>query len=176
MSVTTELVTVEEFLKLPDPKEGHLELHHGEVVLMPPPKWVHQKLQATILRLLLPLLGSRGVVLTEMAFRPAAQHEVWSADVGFVSAARAAKVGKDDYLSGAPDLVVEVLSPSNTVDEMNDRMSICLSNGCLSFWLVDPKQQRVSVTEGDVTRHYGRGTSVSCLVVPGAISVEEIFG
>jgi len=34
---------------------------------------------------------------------------------------------------GAPDLVIEVLSPSNTVDKINDKMDICTANGCLSF-------------------------------------------
>jgi Uma2 family endonuclease len=38
MTTKTGLVTVEEFLKLPEPREGHYELHHGEVVLVPPPK------------------------------------------------------------------------------------------------------------------------------------------
>jgi len=33
--VQTGLLTVDKYLKLPDPKEGHHELHHGEVVVMP---------------------------------------------------------------------------------------------------------------------------------------------
>jgi Uma2 family endonuclease len=56
---------------------------------------------------------------------------------------------------GAPELVIEVLSPSNTVHEINDKMAICMANGCRSFWTVDGKRNRVSVTKGDVTRHYG---------------------
>jgi hypothetical protein len=46
MSVSqTGLLTVDEFLKLPEPKEGRLELHHGEVVQIPPPKKGHQRIQ-----------------------------------------------------------------------------------------------------------------------------------
>ena len=76
----TALRSVEEFLKLPDPPEGHIELHHGEVVVRPPPK-------------------------------------------------------------GAPELVVEVLSPGNAMDEILERQGMCLANGCVSFGPSIPKDK-----------------------------------
>jgi Uma2 family endonuclease len=126
MNVRTGLMTVEEFLKLKEPKAGRYELHHGEVVLVPPPKWGHQNFQERVRILLERLMGASGVVMVAIPFRPAAEYEVWVADVGFVSAGRAQSVGDDEYLMGAPDLVVEVVSPSNTVDEINDRIAICM--------------------------------------------------
>src|SRR4051812_11603023 len=174
MSTQTGLVTVEEFLKLPPATGGHFELHHGEVVLVPPPKWGHRLLQRTIELLLLRLVGHAGEVLQEMPFRPRAEHEVWAADVGFVRAERAA-VGRDEYLQGAPDLVVEVLSPSNTAREINAKIAICMENGCSSFWVVDPELQRISVPKGDVTRHYGISATFHCDVLGGATPVGEIF-
>jgi Uma2 family endonuclease len=107
---TAELVTVEELLQLPNPKEGHYELHHGEVVLMPPPKWGHQRIQERIQMAIARVARERGVVMAEMAFRPLPEHEVWQADVGFISTGRAERIQEDEYLAGAPDLVVEVLS------------------------------------------------------------------
>jgi Uma2 family endonuclease len=175
MSVHAGLVTVEEYLKLPEPKEGHTELHHGEVVLMPPPKKGHQKLQDRIQMLLKGLAGKKGVVRREMAFRPALEYEVWQADVGYVSLERDEATGDDEYLMGAPELVVEVLSPGNTVDEINEKMAVCMNNGCASFWVVDPKSKLVSVTEGDLTKHYRTSGSISCNVLPGQIQVSEIF-
>ena len=77
---------------------------------------------------------------------------------------------------GAPELVIEVLSPSNTVHEINDKMSICMANGCQSFWTVDDKRKRVSVTEGDVTRHYGLSDSISCSLFQAPIPIAEMFG
>src|SRR3984957_19156270 len=76
----------------------------------------------------------------------------------------------------SPNLVIEVLSPSNTVDEINDKMDVCMANGCLSFWVVDPKRRLVSVTEGDVTRQYRASASIP-LPAPleGTISVAAIF-
>ena len=70
---------------------------------------------------------------------------------------------------------MEVLSPSNTVDEITEKMFVCLENGCSSFWIIDPKRQRVSVTEGDVTKHYDISASISSDVAGATISVREIF-
>lgn len=100
---------------------------------------------------------------------------MWEADVGLTLTERADEVGDNEYLMGAPDLAVEVLSPSNTVDEINDKMSICMANGCVSLWVVDPKRKRVSVTEGDVTKHYGVSASIPCSLLGADVRVEEIF-
>jgi Uma2 family endonuclease len=128
--------------------------------------------------MIVPLTGGKGFVNTEFPFRVAG-HEAWQADLGFVCEKRSGSLGRDipdPYLTGTPDLVIEVLSPSNTMDEINDRMDVCLSNGCRSFWVVDPKRKTVSVTEGDVTRQYRASRSIS-LPPPleGMIQVADIF-
>jgi Uma2 family endonuclease len=76
---------------------------------------------------------------------------------------------------GAPDLAIEVLSPSNTVDEITEKMSVCMANGCVSFWIVDPRRTRVSVTEGDVTKHYGVSGLIRCSLLEADVRVDEIF-
>jgi len=174
MQTSTATTNVEEFLRLPEPREGHLELHHGEVVLMPPPKIGHQRLQWRIAAILSKL--TTDIVGVEMAFRPAADYEVWQADVGLVSLERNAATRDDEYLIGAPELVVEVLSPSNTVDEINEKMNVCLSNGCKSFWTVDPKLTLVSVTGNDeITRRYRGSSSIPCSFLNANVLVSDIF-
>jgi len=175
MAATTGLLTVEEFLNLPDPKEGHIELHHGEVVVVPPPKWGHQRLQGRLSMLLEGVAGEGYVVRVQMVFQPTPEHEVWVSDVGCVTRERDAATGDDEYIMGAPELIIEVLSPSDRVDEINDKMSTYMTNGCRSFWTVDDKCKLVSVTEGDVTRHYGQSDSISCSLFQAQIRVEEIF-
>jgi Uma2 family endonuclease len=175
MDTQAGLVTVAEFLRLPDPKEGHYELRHGEVVLVPPPKWEHHLIQLRIQMLIMSLVRGLGIVGVETPFRPTPEHEVWVADVAFILVERVAAIPKDAYLEGSPDLVAEVLSPGNTADEINDRMSICLDNGCRSFWVADPKRRRLSVTEGDITRHYAIDSYFHCDVLGAMVSVREIF-
>jgi Uma2 family endonuclease len=175
MSTQPGLVTVAEFLRLPDPKEGHYELHHGEVVLVPPPKWRHEETQDRIQVILKRLSDGQGRARMEMAFRPSPEFEFWRADVAFLSPERVSEVDEDGYLAGAPDIVVEVLSPSNTSLEMNERMKICLDNGCRSFWVVDPVAESVSVTEAKITRHYGIDASFHCDVLNATVTVREFF-
>ena len=115
------------------------------------------------------------VVEVEMAFRPAPEYEVWLADVGLVSSRRDALTKDDEYITGAPELVIEVLSPGNTVDEINDKMNVCLSNGCRSFWTADPKLFRVSVTGGEA-RHYLRTEYITCSLLDAPVLVSDIFG
>ena len=174
MSVQAGVLTFEEFLKLPNPQEGRLELHHGEVILMPPRTRVHVEIQQRLLELFLPLAKGKGFLTNEFPFRPTAEHEAWQADLGFVTKERWDK-DESDYFLGAPDLVVEVLSRSNTVDEINDKMTVSMENGCVSFWVVDPKRKTVSVTEGDVTKRYSLSMSIPCGVLNGVIEVRAIF-
>jgi Uma2 family endonuclease len=172
-TLQTVPVTFEEFMRLPNPKSGHLELHHGEVISVPPRQHSHARLQQMISELLLPMTKGKGLIMTEFPFRVEGQ-EAWQADLGFVAAERADI--PDPYLRGAPDLVIEVLSPSNTVDEINEKMDICMANGCTCFWVVDPKRKTVSVTEGDTARQYREGTSIP-LPAPleGEIAVASVF-
>src|SRR5438034_5010999 len=88
VSVETELLTFAEFEKLPDPPTGHLELHHGHIVLMPPRKKLHMRIQQALFDLLAPLLRGLGFLTTEFAFRPALEYEAWQCDLGFVSQQR----------------------------------------------------------------------------------------
>ena len=177
MSLHTALLSVEEFLKLPEPQEGHIELHHGEVIVMPPPKRGHQRIQDRIMMLLKRLVGDTGVVQMEMAFRPTPEHEVWQADVACVSVERDAATDDDEYLMGSPELVIEVLSPSNTMDEILERQDICLANGCVSFWTVDPKRQIVMVTTPDRRTVVFDRQSLVPLPEPleGSIEIAKVF-
>jgi Uma2 family endonuclease len=176
MSTTTTFITVEEFLRIPDPREGHYELHYGQVILMAPPKWGHEEIQERIRDLFKRLMANRGTVRVEMSFRPFPEHEVWRADVGVVYHERAACTAADGYLQGAPDLVVEVLSPSNTAQEISEKMHICLPNGCSSFWVVNDKQKEVEITGADfVTRRFNQQETIFSDILGGSLQVNEIF-
>jgi Uma2 family endonuclease len=174
-TVHTGLVTFEEFQKLPDPPGGHYELHHGQIVFMPPRKRVHAIIQQGLANLLTPMAHGKGFVTVEFPFRPQPECECWEADVGFVTKERWENT--QDYLAGAPELTIEVRSPSNTDAEILDRLEVCLSNGCVAFWVVDSKRRLVHVTGVDrKTVTYDCSMSVP-LPEPlgGSIPVAAIF-
>jgi len=175
MEARTALMTFAEFERLPDPPSGHLELHHGEVVSMQPRIRSHAEIQVVFLSLLKELEGI-GFLSIELPFRPATEYEYWTADIGFVSKARwLADAG--NYFMGAPDLIIEILSDSNTMREMLDRQEIYLDNGCVCFCVVDPKRQTIMVTTPDrTTRTYRRDERfVRPGILTSAIEVAAIF-
>lgn len=172
----TKLLTVVEFEKIPDRSGGHYELHHGQLVLVPPPKKGHQKRQ-TWIRHILDQTCIGWLVEIEMAFRPLPEYEVWVADVGMVTGQRWNATDDQDWLAGAPDLVVEVISPSDTQMELNDREHTCFQGGCREFWVVYPKPQIIMVSTPDGTgRKYRIGDDIPLdRFVPGKLAVADVF-
>ena len=149
-TTTSQLMTVAEFCKLPD-DDGpvYYELSHGEVVAVTRAIYRHHKIQRRLRRRLEDLAPADGMVDTEFAYRPLPEYEMWGADVAYVSASREQRIDPDGYLEGAPDLVIEVPSPSNSMTEMNEKEQVCLENGAKEFWVVDPKRRLVKVSTPD---------------------------
>jgi Uma2 family endonuclease len=125
----TRLMTFAEFEQLPDYHGWRQELYHGEPFNVPPPKHGHYLIQRRLRSGLESAAGDAGEVSTEMGYRPLPEHEYWIADVAFVSRERWDRIPRKGYLQGVPELVIEVLSPSNTVAEIRDKKKVCLENG-----------------------------------------------
>jgi Uma2 family endonuclease len=143
-------MTVEEFRRLPeDSGPVYHELCHGEPVAVPRPKLTHSLIQRNLRELLTPKAEQGSFVDTVVAYRPLPEHELWVADVAYVSVERLRLADPDDNIRGAPQLVVEVLSPSNTAAEIADKAGICLANGSREFWVVDPVRAQMKVTTPD---------------------------
>ncbi len=168
-------MTFEEFAKLPNHPGGHYELHHGEVIFVPPPKYRHHRIQRRPLRLLERAAGDAGETSMEFGFRPLGEREYWVADAVYLPKGRWDAIPPEGIFTGSPDLVIEVLSPSNTAAEMRDKRKLCLETGPPQFWLVDPDARQVDVSTPD-------GHSVTCssgqqipLCFGGSLAVDEIF-
>jgi Uma2 family endonuclease len=168
-------MTFEEFAELPDPQGFRYELHHGELVEVPPPKYPHARVQWQIRRRFEKAAGPNGIVHDEVPYRALAEGEYRQADVAYMPMERWDRI--QDYLLGAPDLVVEVLSPSNSASEVRETRKLCLANGSKEFWVVDPKQREVEVSTPDGhSVIYGAGRLIPLFFAPGStIAVDEIF-
>src|SRR5205823_1671861 len=118
MAALPSLITVDEFREMPDTGEHAYELHHGEVVAVTRPKAPHWRLQMRLIRLLDLKLKDFGEVGMEMPYRPVDEFDMRVADVAVVSRARADAVNPDDNLHGAPELVIEIKSASNTASQL----------------------------------------------------------
>lgn len=169
-------MTVQEFAALPDVEEALCELRDGELHRATRPKKAHADVQRNIRELLRQALGRRIRVEIEVAFIPNL-HNLRVADVAVVSWERWRATPGDGYLAGSPELIVEVLSPSNTAQEMSDKRSLFLSTGCREFWVVNPRRQEVEVHYADgVSRYFGLADRIRVSFVPDVeVRVAAIF-
>jgi Uma2 family endonuclease len=81
---------------------------------------------------------------------------------------------------GAPDLVIEILSPSNTAFEMERKFLLYREAGVREYWIVDSKSNKLKVhyfRDGEIiTNVYGRTDSVPVAVLPGfSLTLENVF-
>jgi len=98
-------------------------------------------------------------------------------DCAFVSKTKQAKPNSEAYNSIPPDLAVEVLSPSNTSDEIAIKVDNYLRAGVV-VWVVNPDAQRVTVHRPDAPpKTYGINETLDGgTVLPGfTLSVRDIF-
>jgi Uma2 family endonuclease len=132
------------------PDDRKYELQAGLLVSEPHPGTRHARVAGRLVFLLSQFVVPRGLgwVLTAeggflLASRPPT---VRIPDVSFVSRSRG-EGHMDSTLPfpGAPDLAVEVLSPSNTPAEMHAKVADYLAAGCPLVWLVDPASETVTV-------------------------------
>ena len=176
MAALPSLTTVAQYRQLP--YDGNLyELHHGEVVVVTRPKSKRYKLQLRLIRLLEPKLRKFGEVAMELPYRPVAEFELRAADVAVVSRARWDTIDPEADLGGAPELVIEVTSPSNTKAQRQELATLCLANGALEFWIVDQTKCTVTVIQRDgAATTYTVGQHISLAPFGGeTLAVSEIF-
>jgi Uma2 family endonuclease len=170
------LITVDQYRELARREDVIQELHWGRIVNLSFPKIGHKKLQEHLVDLLRPRAEGKGVVFSEVPFRAVPEYDIRGADVAFVSRERWIAVGDDDDLYGSPELVIEVLSPSNTRAEMREKAGLCLSAGAEEFWVVHPKRRTVTVMHRDGrTLLYAMGQRIPLTMFGGELAVDEIF-
>jgi Uma2 family endonuclease len=178
MGATTNLMTVEDLRKLPEDRGAvYHELRHGELVTVTRPKLKHSLIQGKLRELLKKSAEPGSYVEIEVAFRPLPEYELWVADVAYVSRERFEQADLDDNFHGAPEIVIEVLSPSNTVAEIYDKEQLCLQNGAREFWVVDSERRQVKISTPDnITTTFRSGQQIPLRMLGcGTIPVDEIF-
>jgi Uma2 family endonuclease len=174
-------VTAEELFDDPDSK--HYELVRGVPRVSEPPGGVHGRLAMR--------LGARldeqvnrlglGTVLVEAGYLlQRAPDTVRGPDVSFLSSTSLPPDQiPEEFIPGAPDLAVEILSPSDRWSEVEEKVADYLAAGARRVWVVDPREQRV------VVRYPDRPPRILAIdgvldgenVVPGfSLPLRDLFG
>jgi Uma2 family endonuclease len=149
-------ITLEQYERMPEENEYRVELSRGWLVREPLPGARHGLLCASVFNLINQYVmeNSLGQVLIETGFRLSLDPPtVRGPDVAFISAARLPSQIPVGFWEQAPDLAIEVLSPSNRRSEVQAKVADYLDAGTLAVWVIDPARRRVTVyrSPGEVT-------------------------
>lgn len=147
ISSSPHLITAEELMRLPD--DGNFyELDEGRLVCMPPSAFRSSRVASRVLIRLGTFVEQHdlGIVASEGGGVLLAQDPdiVRAPDVCFIRKERVIDTGRG-YFPGAPDLVVEVLSPSDRYAAVARKVSQYLAAGTRLAWVLDPESRTAAV-------------------------------
>lgn len=131
--------TLEDLAKTPNDGRRY-ELIDGEIVVAAAPTWMHQRTSRAIFLLLDGWVESHRLGAVQYAPFDAvlAPGTTVRPDVAFIATATLAHLADDGRLHAAPDLVVEVVSPTERGRDSVTKLYQYASAGVAEYWLVDP--------------------------------------
>ncbi|PYQ48767.1 MAG: hypothetical protein DMF78_20435 [Acidobacteria bacterium] len=140
----TRVITDEELLQLP--KDGNkYEVVDGELVVVSPAGFTHEEVIARLFVKMRSFADERGLgtVLGSNLLYVLPSGNRRGPDVSFISATRVtAETRSQVFPKMAPDLAVEVLSPSARPRRVLDRVGEYLESGVRLVWVIDPQKRR----------------------------------
>ncbi len=157
LSPARKVWTEEEIQALPD--DGYIhEIVNGELVMSPKNNFEHESIFS---RLYLPLAEFNrkhrlGIVRGSNAGYWMHNRNCRAPDISFLPRARLEALGfkpnSRRFFPGAPDLAVEILSPSNTRIEIDERLKDYFASGTQVAWIINPEDESVEVCHSPTQR------------------------
>jgi Uma2 family endonuclease len=143
----SRLITGEEFYRMPGMERREL-IKGRPGPMTPPPGYDHGEVVGNVFAEIRQFVRAHdlGRVATGEAglYTGRDPDTVRGADVIYISHERYARRTAGVYLDVAPDLIAEVLSPSNTPAAVQEKVEEYLNAGVRLVWLVDPEKRRVT--------------------------------
>jgi Uma2 family endonuclease len=177
---TKTLITAAELERMPDDDSVRIELDEGELITTPPAGMDHGDCAFEIARLLGNFVERHDlgkIYAAETGFTLNTD-TVRAPDVAFVRKQRLASVHRKGFGKGAPDLAVEVFSPSDSVRQLMRKVKQYFAAGGHTVWIVYPDRCEVQILEAVGTdRLLGASDTLEAPeLLPGfAAPVEAIF-
>jgi Uma2 family endonuclease len=172
--------TYEDYRRLPE--GAPYQLVGGELVLTPAPSTYHQIIAFNLGLALGNFVMTRQ--LGRVLFAPIdvylAETETYQPDIIFISRERM-DIMEPERINGAPDLVVEILSPATAYYDLRKKFKVYERCGVKEYWIVDPGERTVQVfvfKEGRFVLDQeveGTGEVASRLLAGFTVTLESIF-
>jgi Uma2 family endonuclease len=180
MAATT-LLTSDQFLALPEEFDQHGnrikdELIGGEVVKMAQPSYLHDRIKNRINRLLTRYLDANPELPLDSMVEIGSQvsdHDIFVPDVAIVRTGEQ-PLSSRIYL-GSPELAIEVVSPSDTAQNLKQKVRAYIKGGSKSVWIVYPETKSVEVYRANTILDLMEDQSISDPLLPGFSSPVAAF-
>ena len=148
MAIHTQLITAEMLEKLPQSDE-HVELVRGEIIRMPPAGHEHGEVAGDIFAVLYNFVRQHKlgkVYAAETGFILSRDPDtVRAPDAAYVSMERAVQQArKEGFFDGPPDLAIEVISPSDTDEDVEAKVLEYLRYGTRLVWIIRPRTRTIT--------------------------------
>jgi Uma2 family endonuclease len=147
-------------------RPGLWELVDGRIVPVSPAGARHGDVVASVTRILANFVGARrlGRVLAGDAGFVLRRNPdtVRAPDVAFVTAARLPGRPPAEFMNGAPDLAIEVVSPSDDWKAVDRKAGEFIAAGACAVWAIDPGNEMAKVYARDGARVLARGEVLAC--------------
>ncbi len=173
-------LTVKDYMETPD--DVRCQLIDGELILAPSPTFKHQVISGHLFMVVNQFVRrhSLGVVCYAPLDVFLTANDVYQPDILFISNERR-DIRTAANIQGAPDLVVEILSPSTEHYDRGRKQEIYGRLGVREYWIVDPQAETVEVLSGIGSRMTSTATYgfedalVSPLLPRLSIDLAEVF-
>ena len=144
-------MTWEAFERLPDGDGLHREILEGELQILPPVKSKHSLIASKLFETLL-AFQQRGLgrIFLEAGYKLSENPATWiQPDASFLRTERVQATAGDGYFIGAPELAIEIVSPSETATMLQRKVELLLRSGAQAVWVIYPDSQTVTVFSPD---------------------------
>jgi|ERR1035438_233329 Uma2 family endonuclease len=177
----TALLTSEQYLSLPEEfdQNGNRikdELIGGQIVKMPPASNRHDRIKNRIKFLLDRHIDQNSLSALESLVEMGAvvsKYDTFVPDVSVVKCERFS--GVDRVFRGAPDLAIEVVSPSDTVIRLKAKVDAYLQGGSNTVWVVFPESCSVTIYSGGSLRELKGDQVIEDPLLPGFFTPVSSF-
>jgi len=147
MATLTRLLSYEEWIDMPPSGEGREEVVNGELVAMPPNRYTHAEVIRRLTEALAPRLRERDarVFGSSLSLLISREPLVCRAPDIAVYSPEGIKLDEHEIFCSAPELIIEVLSPSETRRRKDRKLSDYARIGVPEVWIVSPEALSVEV-------------------------------
>lgn len=156
MVLTEQLFTADDVWEMAQDNDKHFELIEGIIFRMAPTGFLHGTTTNELARVFSNHIKEHKlgtVTAAETGYR-LSDNTVIAPDIAFIRADRVPKEPVEGYLPFAPDLAVEVMSPSNNASEMSRKIDLLMQHGTQLIWIVHPTTKAIDVysADGDIVK------------------------